>query len=275
MRVMYDGSNYNGWQLQPHQPSVQGLVETVLSRKLQQSIRIVGASRTDTGVHARGQMVHFDCVKADMTQEETAKFVHQLNLILPSDVRVSDLELAPEIRYVEHVQATKAWHAIFCARGKLYSYRIFLGDTLDPLDRIARYREFKPVNVSLLYEAAACFQGTHDFAAFTNNPRDKVRAEELQTTAGATVRSIRKVEVVDEGAGKYRLDFYLDGALYRMVRNIVGAILAVSYGRLLLQDIQALLDGSITRLQLRKVWNAAPAHGLCLERVYYEDLASD
>ena len=68
--------------LQPHQPSVQGLVETVLSRKLQQSIRIVGASRTDTGVHARGQMVHFDCVKADMTQEETAKFVHQLNLKL-------------------------------------------------------------------------------------------------------------------------------------------------------------------------------------------------
>ena len=97
------------------------------------------------------------------------------------------------------------------------------------------------------------------------------QAEMQQTQAGATVRSIRKVEVIEEGEGKYRLDFYLDGALYRMVRNLVGAILAVSYGRLRLQDIRSILDGSLRRHQLPKIWNAAPAHGLCLERVYYED----
>ena len=79
------------------------------------------------------------------------------------------------------------------------------------------------------------------------------------------------MRVDDEGGGRYCLNFYLDGALYKMVRNIVGAILAVSAGKMPLAHLEGLLDGSITRADLRSTWNAAPAHGLCLERVFYDD----
>jgi hypothetical protein len=134
-RVLYDGSNYNGWQLQPAQPSVQGLLEAVLSFKLRRSLRVIGAGRTDTGVHARGQAIHFD------VPEEIAdvpRFEHGVNMILPTDVRVADMQLTTGLVYVDVVRSYKRWHAIYSAKGKLYSYRVCFGPTPDPLQRLVR-----------------------------------------------------------------------------------------------------------------------------------------
>lgn len=270
MRVKYDGTNYNGWQLQHHQPSVQGLLETVISIKLQQPIRLVGAGRTDAGVHARGQAIHFDLLNATVAPDRIEATLHQLNNILPSDVRVYNLELAPAATFVDALQQERPWHAMLGAKGKHYAYRLHAGAVADPLQRLTRFHEHRKLDIPLLFRAAACFEGTHDFSAFSNNPRDKVK-QLLLAGEGKKVRTIRAVRVLDEGDGNLRLDFFLDGALYKMVRNIVGAILAVSSGKLALGDLQRLLNGSLKRGELRSPWNAAPAHGLCLEHVFYDD----
>lgn len=216
------------------------------------------------------QAFHFDYINGTIPHDRLEATVHQLNNILPSDVRVYDLEEAPAAKFVDELGQTKPWHAMFLARGKRYAYRLHIGAVADPLQRLDRFHEYRPLNTTLLFRAAACFQGTHDFSAFSNSPRDKVKQQILQG-AGKQVRTIREIRVDDEGSGNYCLNFYLDGALYKMVRNMVGAILAVSAGKMPLEHLECLLDGSMTRSQLRSPWNAAPAHGLCLEQVFYHD----
>ena len=137
-RVLYDGSNYHGWQLQPRQPSVQGLLEAVLSFKLRHPVRVVGAGRTDTGVHARGQAVHFD---APAPIADLARFQHGVNMVLPADVRVACMEPTEGLVYVDLVGCYKRWHAIYSATGKLYSYRLYVGPTPDPLQRLTRFAD--------------------------------------------------------------------------------------------------------------------------------------
>jgi hypothetical protein len=114
-RVLYDGSNYHGWQLQPRQPSVQGLLEAVLSFKLRSPIRVIGAGRTDTGVHARGQAVHFD---TPAPIDDLARFQHSVNMVLPFDVRVTAMQPTAGLVYVDLVGCYKRWHAIYSATGK-------------------------------------------------------------------------------------------------------------------------------------------------------------
>jgi hypothetical protein len=134
-RVLYDGANFNGWQLQPSQPSVQGLLEAVIAFKLRHSVRVIGAGRTDTGVHARGQAIHFD---SPVEISNLEKFQHKVNMVLPMDVRVCDMQETKELVYVEIAESLKRWHAIYSAKGKLYSYRLYLGPTPDPLQRLFR-----------------------------------------------------------------------------------------------------------------------------------------
>ena len=130
---------------------------------------------------------------------------------------------------MEYGGERREWHALFCAKGKLYSYRLHLGAFQDPLSRQIRYHEQRAVNLTLLREAAGLFEGGHDFAAFANNPRDKVKKQMLD--AQGRRRCVRRVEVEDEGNGDITIRFYLDGALYKMVRNMVGAMLNVATGR--------------------------------------------
>mmetsp|Transcript_39939 Transcript_39939/g.97134 ORF Transcript_39939/g.97134 Transcript_39939/m.97134 type:complete len:343 (-) Transcript_39939:30-1058(-) len=254
--VLYDGSPYCGWQLQPHQRSVQGLLETVLAKKLQHKVKVVGAGRTDTGVHARGQVAHFETD----SEIDCDRFQHSFNRMLPFDVRVKHLQAAPKSGYVDEDGRELPWHSIYNALGKLYVYRIYAGPVLDPLQRHMRYFEHRPFDADKLKAACGEFVGTHDFAAFANkNVKGKA--------ARNAVRTIHSIEVHDEGGGNYRVEFLLDGALYKMVRNIMGTVLAVACDKMDIASIPMMFaEGSRQRVP-----TAAPAHGLCLEQVYFSD----
>ena len=117
-RVAYDGTRFAGMQYQPNAMTVQGTLQKALQKRMQQEVKVVAAGRTDAGVHARGQAVHFDLFGAP----DAAALEHSLNRLLPGDVRVTAVEPAPE-----RDLHSRHWHAIYWATGKLYSYRFYAG----------------------------------------------------------------------------------------------------------------------------------------------------
>ena len=129
-RVLYDGEGFCGMQIQPSARTVSGELESALERWYNRRILVVAAGRTDTGVHARGAAVHFD-----LPEHFEGGLQHSLNALLPSDVRTHAIEAAPEVD-----AAGRPWHAMRWATGKLYSYRLYEGDLLDPLERRQRHQ---------------------------------------------------------------------------------------------------------------------------------------
>ena len=276
-RISYDGTGYHGWQFQNHTSTVQGAVENALARRLTTPIRVVGASRTDSGVHSRGQAVHFDVPLPNYEKgaADVDKFEFTMNQLLPSDIRMSHVEVAPFVAPLalsmgDYYDAKRGlWNAIYCSKGKLYSYRFCTARILDPLQRHFRYHEWRAPRRGFcerrLRDAAAKFVGTYDFTAFTNTslPPPGIEPPVLVNP----LRTVHFVKVVNEGDGMFRVDFSISGALYRMIRNIMGTILDVSVGAMEVDDIDTLFESRDRRL----VPKSAPACGLCLEEVYYDD----
>lgn len=162
------------------------------------------------------------------------------------------------------------FNAIYDARAKLYSYRISVEDVPNPLERLHRFHYWRGAvtafDVDAVRAAGQVFVGRHDFTAFTN-AGPKVREGHVPAAVVRNpVRTVRSVTVVDEGAGRFRIDVVLEGALYRMVRNFVGAMLEVGAGTFALDDLPRILESRCRNLAPR----GAPAHGLCLEEVYYD-----
>jgi tRNA pseudouridine38-40 synthase len=282
-RLAYDGTNYCGWQWQPREPTVQAAVERQLSRKLNGAVvRVVGASRTDSGVHARGQVAHFDMpVEAAAAQlGDAAKidnFQFTMNRMLPPDIRMYDLEVAPCVPKRKRGEAEDSgvavFNAIYDVSAKLYSYRVSVARTPDPLERQHRFHDWRGVSAGFqrerLQRAATVFVGSHDFTAFTNAGPKVAVGDVPAAVVRNPVRTVRSVTVVDEtagGEGRFRVDFVLEGALFRMVRNMMGAILEVGAGRLEAEDVQRILEARDRQFAPR----GSPAHGLCLERVYFD-----
>ena len=260
-RVAYDGTDFNGFQIQPQLPSlhgkrtVQGECERALAVILQQPTRISAASRTDTGVHARGQTIHFDAPSAWASR--TGALNCKLNSILPKDVRVRDLSPAPCHGTVDGLP----WHATYATTGKLYSYRWRCAPYMDPLDRRDRALWFRnAMDVDAIRACLPSFEGSRDFASFGNSLELDVN----------TVRTIKNIELIKECSLRhdYRLDVELDGALYKMVRNIVGMLFGVGCGQFTPEDIGRFLGARNRSMNHAR---AAPAAGLTLEHVYYDD----
>lgn len=249
---------------------MQGALEAQLTQKLGGTlVRVVGASRTDTGVHARGQMVHFDLPAraALRNEEQLGKFEFTLNRMLPPDVRVFQLEKAPNAEGA----LRDRFSAIYDAVAKLYSYRVSVAAVPDPLERLYRHHEWRCGNeagfdMGKAVEAAKVFEGTHDFTAFTNMGPKLRNGANVAPVMKNPVRTVRSVCIVDEGRGRFRLDFVLEGALYRMVRNMVGGVLEVGVGRMEVDDLRRLLE----ERDRTKAPKSASARGLCLEHVYYD-----
>lgn len=158
------------------------------------------------------------------------------------------------------------------AEGKVYTYRLFVGEVMNPLDRLYRAHASQaaraPVDIDRLYEAMPLLVGEHDFAGFSNEIDRRAairRAEGFEEYN--TRRTVHSANIVDEGGGNIRLDFHLNGALYRMVRNMVGTLLAIAAGRMEEEVIQ-----EIFRTGVRDSHGiySAPAHGLTLETVRYD-----
>jgi tRNA pseudouridine38-40 synthase len=307
-RVSYDGTDFRGFQLQggedtlgsasasaavsnPKKRTVQLVLESALTQRLQpqeqRPIRVVAAGRTDAGVHARGQAVHFDFSSAKgggdepLSDEELAKVEYSLNRMLPADVRIFLLQRAPPPFYktVKGVSQLVKWNAMMDCTGKLYSYRINLHPhSMDPIDRFTRWHPDHPeqIDVNRLGRVVQLFEGRHNFRAFAG------QVEQLERSIGAkvdTTRVVYSATLVEEGNHNYRFDFHLEGALYKQVRNMVGA--AIHVCRQSRKSTSTRLDEERLRFLLRQgddevtrrdnPSKPAPPQGLVLEQVYFDE----
>ncbi|MFO7155452.1 MAG: tRNA pseudouridine(38-40) synthase TruA [Pseudomonadota bacterium] len=239
LTLEYDGTDFVGWQVQPNGRTVQEELEKALRVLLGHDVRVVGAGRTDSGVHATGQVASF---RAERSLPRSA-YLEGLNGILPHDVAVVDVEEVPEA---------------FCARrwasAKRYVYRISNRPVRSPLRRRTHWEIFRPLDVASMREAAAHFLGRHDFSAF--------RAADC--TAPTTVRELFRLDVLQEDE-EIRFVFEATAFLKQMVRNIVGTLVEVGLGKRPPDDPIRLLALRDRRL----AGETAPAHGLTLERVWY------
>lgn len=235
----YDGTSFAGWQSQSGGTAVQDVIESRLSEILKKQIRIHGSGRTDAGVHARGQVFHFDAV-----------WSHGSDAMLAA-LR-SGLPMAIQVKSMKRVKAD--FHARFQAKGKRYAYFIHLGDT-DPFTRPYRWCVFRGLNLKKMQRAAQMLCGRHDFRAFTalNGPAKE-----------NTVRDLRVLDVVKRGKA-IRITAEGEGFLYKMVRSLAGVLVAVGEGRLDVEQVKEILE-SRKRTALVPT---APPQGLCLMNVFY------
>jgi tRNA pseudouridine38-40 synthase len=240
--IVYDGTSYCGWQIQPNGITIQEVIQKNLSIILRTSIEITGASRTDSGVHALAQIAHFS-----YNQEiDKYRFQASINGVLPNDIRVKEIE-----------KVLPAFHARYTAINKVYHYYINLGSIQNPFRRLYSWYFPEKVDVEILKACAIEFIGTRDFSSFANEPRSGA-------TAKNPVRTLRKLDVIHERDG-IRLEFEGDSFLYKMVRNITGTMLEVGKGKRRVEEIAAILAAK----DRRKAGRAAPPHGLFLVRIDY------
>lgn len=245
MIIAYEGTAYAGWQVQSSALSIQGELERVLGLVLRSPIRVVGAGRTDAGVHAAGQVAHFDSA----TRVDARKLLYSLDSLLPPAIRVLS---------VEEVHPT--FHAQRSALKKWYRYRIWTDATVSPFVRqiVAHIPGF--LSLEMMDRAARLLEGTHDFTSFAN----------IGTKLPSHVRTLYSVRQTAAPGGWY-LDFEGDGFLYKMVRNLVGTLVEVGQGKRNPEEIPFLFD----RKDRKSIGAAAPASGLCLMAVFYEAIQVD
>lgn len=237
--VSYDGTEFFGFQLQPRHRSVQEVLESALEKVLQEFVRVHPAGRTDSGVHAKAQVVSFHTSSRIPIERLPAA----LNSHLPTDVRVLRASAAPE-----------KFHARFNAKWKRYEFTVFNDEILPPLNRRTVCRYPFPLDLSLLQKGAKILEGKHDFKSFEG------RANRQENT----VRTIRSFKVSKKG--KYiRFVVEGDGFLSNMVRNLAGTLLLVGRKKLSLNDLGQILKGRDRRL----AGPTAPASGLTLIKVMY------
>ncbi len=244
--VRYDGTDFAGWQIQPGQATVQGNIEEALSTIAQRPVRIMGAGRTDAGVHALGQV--FTCQWP--AELDADKLRRSLSKMLGPTIRIESIELVSD-----------DFHALRSAKSKRYAYTIDTSSEPDPLS--ARYAWTVSPNIDLGLLARLCrrVEGEHDFAGF------RCEGTEVKTT----VRTIHAV-TFERGAvigpidstTTSRLTFHGNGFLYKMVRNLTGTLVGIATGRL--EE-----DMLYERLHAPGPYNGytAPAQGLCLVEVEY------
>lgn len=239
LTISYDGTNYCGWQVQPSGKTVQEQLEKAVFSATGESVRVTGSGRTDSGVHARGQVAHFD-TQSTIPAE---KFYKALNVFLPQDVRVLD-----------SCKAQEDFHACNSAKKKTYEYSFYLSQVDLPLkDRYAVRLEKLP-DLEKIKTVANAFLGEHDFKAFCASG----------SGAKTTVRTIYNIDVQQ---GKEQLVFSItgNGFLYNMVRILVGTLLEVGYGRINEEQILEMLKTGSRSLGGKTL----AAKGLCLQSVEY------
>lgn len=240
--LAYDGTNYGGWQVQLNTISIQTKVQEVLSTVFKEPISVTGSSRTDAGVHALGQVAHFET----SSTLSIRKSIYSCNGLLPQDIRVRSLELVDQ-----------TFHARYSSTSKIYHYHLHLDPISNPFSYRYSYHVHHKVDLNLLKQAASLFIGTKDFTSFANK-------SDTGAASRDPIRTLFRLDVVDEPGG-IRLEFEADGFLYKMVRNITGTLLEVSSHKIQLEMLPSLFS-----LKDRKLaGGCAPARGLFLMQVNY------
>lgn len=237
----YDGRDYAGFQSQPRHPSVQGTLEAALAQHFETGRVIVhGSGRTDSGVHALGQVVNF---KVDV-EREPDRVRLGLNTLLPPSIAVVEARIVPA-----------TFHSRFSATGKTYRYRVFERRDRSPFVTGFALHVRRPLDWRAVEAALPTLVGTHDFSAFRG----------AGCVARSPIRTIDRAEHVAVGGGEHHLYFHGNGFLRYQVRRMVGTLLDIGFGRrppAELEDILASLDP-------RRAGKTALACGLCLLHVDY------
>lgn len=236
LTVAYDGTDYCGWQIQPDSPTIEGVLDRELSRLLSEDIHVIGASRTDAGVHAEGAIAVFDTC-SNIPGE---KFSYALNQSLPDDIVIRKSQ---DVASDFHPRKAKC--------RKTYRYSIWHDEFPMPTNSRYTYHFHYPLDTKAMSDAAGYFVGEHDFAAFCS----------AQADVDSTVRTIYDAHT-EVGQDPRRIDIYItgNGFLYNMVRIIAGTLIDVGRGRTCLDEIP-----SIIRSRDRsRAGDTAPARGLTL-----------
>jgi len=240
MILEYDGTDYHGWQRQVNGLSIQQILEEKIAVMTGETVKVIGSGRTDSGVHALGQVAHF---KTASTFPERI-FLNGINSLLPRDIVVKVLR-----------EADPSFHARFDVKSKVYRYQIFSGPVRPVLYR--RYVWFVPTPLDLwrMREASVFFKGTHDFSSFCSTHSD----------APDRIRTIKDIRVEAGSDGLITIDMEADGFLRHMVRGLVGTLVEVGRGKRLPQDIQEIMN----KKDRRHGGMTAPPQGLFLKEVRY------
>ena len=236
MEIEYDGTDYAGWQFQPHHRTIQGELEKALRQILQTQIKIISASRTDAGVSAQGQITNFHIT--NLRFENITKFKNSLNAVLPDDIFIKSIKIV-----------TDKFHARFSTKSKVYEYRILI--TPAPLRQRFAWVLLYKLNIANVRKAIKLFLKQTDYKKFC-----KVRDKD----GHVVMKSISIKKTKDEILIRIEANRFL----YKMVRRIVGALVEVGRGHRTDQDIKDCLAGGNHRTLV-----CAPANGLKLVKVKY------
>jgi len=238
--VEYDGTRYHGFQAQVGVPTIQDAIESALTKVTGERIRIVGAGRTDAGVHARGQVISFKCVS---------------RLSLRTLIRALNFYLLPDIAVKAGNMVEGSFNARRDAISREYRYTILNSPTPSPLQRDYAYFVPVPLDTSAMNEACQALRGRQDFASFTGPMMGK-----------RTVRNVSRAEVSREGEALF-FDMVADSFLPKQVRSTVGSLVRVGLGKLKLEKFKEIIQAKRPGLAAP----VAPAHGLCLMKVNYPE----
>jgi len=239
LTISYDGTNYNGFQRQKNAIGIQQIIEDALSNLMGEDIKLVASGRTDTGVHACGQVVSFETSATVPTGHITTAIRH----LLPGDIVVWKAE-----------EVAENFNARYSAVEKTYQYKIMITNIPNPFKRNYVWELKKPLDIEKMQVAANNLLGTHDFSAFRNKGSKPISPE-------------RTITVAQWKATDKELTFTItgDGFLYRMVRNIVGALVKVGNGKITPEEFRNILLARDRHM----AGMAAPACGLYLMHVRY------
>ncbi len=239
LTLEYDGTAYAGWQRQPDQPTIQAAVETAIFGVTQITVPVIGAGRTDAGVHALGQVASFR-IDRDMTPRHWAR---ALNAHLPESIVVRSVELMPD-----------SFHARHSAKGKLYEYHILNRPERPAVERAYWWHIHQPLDDEAMSTAGNTFIGVHDFSSFQTQPTDN----------DDPICHLQRFTVVREGH-RLRIEVYADRFLKQMIRSIVGTLLEIGLGKRRAESLTAILNAR----DRSAAGKTAPPQGLFLVRVDY------
>ena len=235
----YDGSAYHGWQRQANAPTVQGMIEDKIRIITKSKINLIGAGRTDAGVHAKGQAANF----ITTSRLEPASWQRALNSLLPSDIVI-----------LQAREVSAKFHSRFSARGKVYQYQILNRPLRSVMDRLSIWHITYSLDINTMKQAAKILVGQHDFSAFKSSggetKTDRCHVKRL------TVQRSGDLIVITIEANRF---------LQYMVRNIIGTLVEAGRGKIKSQGVKQILQSRDRRL----AGPTAPPQGLCLVEVKY------
>ena len=241
LRVAYDGTNYHGFQVQPNAETIEGMLNRELSRILKEEITVIGASRTDAGVHALGNVAVFD-TNAKIPGEKVA---YALNVSLPDDIKIQQsMEVPPD------------FHPRYQATVKTYEYKIYNARFPSPQHRLYEHFTYYKMDIERMQAAANYLIGEHDFKSFCS----------IHAEVESTVRTIYDIKVMKK-EDTITIRITGNGFLYNMVRIIAGTLMDAGQGFWEPEYMKEILEAK----ERSKAGNTAPAKGLTLVAIEYPE----